>query len=67
MMMAVFFTKYAASVALAVAPQLRHDTLFACAVCALFGVFNGFFIGCLAGDLAAYRTVAVRGDSAAAV
>jgi hypothetical protein len=55
MMMAVFFTKYVASVTLAVAPQLRHDTLFACAVCGLFGVFNGWFIGRLAGDLASVR------------
>jgi hypothetical protein len=55
MMIAVFFTKYVASVALSVAPQLRHDTLVACAVCALFGVFNGWFIGRLVGDLASYR------------
>ena len=57
MMMAVFFTKYVASVTLSVAPQLRHDTLFACAVCALFGVFNGWFLGRLAGDLASYRSL----------
>lgn len=57
MMLAVFCTKYAASVTLAVAPQLRHDTLFACAVCALFGVFNGWFIGRLVGDLASVRTL----------
>lgn len=55
MMMAVFFTKYMASVTLAVAPQLRHDTLFACIVCGLFGVFNGWFIGRLVGDLASIR------------
>jgi hypothetical protein len=57
MMMAVFFTKYVASVTLAVAPQLRHDTLFACAVCGLFGVFNGWFVGRLAADMASYRTL----------
>jgi hypothetical protein len=55
LMMAVFFTKYVASVTLAVAPQLRHDTLFACAVCGLFGVFNGWFIGRLVGDMASVR------------
>ncbi len=60
MMLAVFFTKYVASVALAVAPQLRHDTLFAIAVCALFGVYNGWFVGRLAGDLAAWRTLPAR-------
>jgi hypothetical protein len=55
MMMAVFFTKYVASVALAVAPQLRQDTLFVCLVCGLFGVFNGWFIGRLVGDMASIR------------
>jgi hypothetical protein len=55
MMMAVFFTKYVASVTVAVTPQLRQDTLFACIVCGLFGVFNGWFIGRLAGDLASVR------------
>ena len=60
LMMAVFFTKYVASVALSVAPQLRHDTVFAVAVCALFGLFNGVFIGRLAGDLAVVRTLAAR-------
>jgi len=55
MMMAVFFTKYAASVAVSVAPQLRQDTLFACIVCGLFGVFNGWFIGRLVGDMASVR------------
>ena len=65
MMMAVFFTKYVASVTLAVAPQLRHDTLFAIAVCALFGVYNGWFVGRLAGDLAAWRTLPARAALAA--
>ncbi|HWT72140.1 MAG TPA: DUF6622 family protein, partial [Oxalicibacterium sp.] len=55
MMMAVFFTKYAASVAVSVAPLLRQDTLFACIVCGLFGVFNGWFIGRLVGDMASVR------------
>ena len=55
MMMAVFFTKYVASVTVAIAPQLHQDTLFACAVCGLFGVFNGWFIGRLVGDMASVR------------
>ena len=65
MMMAVFFTKYVASVTLAVAPQLHHDTLFAIAVCALFGVYNGWFAGRLAADLAACRTLPARAALAA--
>jgi hypothetical protein len=50
-MMAVFFTKYAASVLLAVLPHARQDVLFAAAVCALFGVFSGCFLGRLGRDV----------------
>jgi hypothetical protein len=66
MMMAVFFTKYLASVTLAVAPQLRHDMLFACIVCGLFGVFNGWFAGRLVRDLVACSTLARSGAAVAA-
>jgi hypothetical protein len=58
MMMAVFFTKYAASVLLAVLPHARQDALFAIGVCLLFGVFNGCFLGRLARDLAAVQRAA---------
>jgi hypothetical protein len=51
MMMAVFFTKYAVSVTLAIQPHARQDALFVATVCALFGVFNGYFLGRLARDL----------------
>lgn len=64
MMLAVFFTKYLASVLLAVQPGLRRDTLFAAAVCGLFGVFNGWFGGRLARDL---RAVSAAGLQRAAV
>ena len=66
MMMAVFFTKYIASVALAVAPQLGHDALFAGAVCGLFGVFNGWFAGRLVRDLLACSTLARSSAAVAA-
>jgi hypothetical protein len=59
MMMAVFFTKYAASVLLAVLPHARRDALVAAGVCALFGAFNGYFLGRLARDV-----MDVRGASA---
>ena len=55
LMMAVFFTKYAASVLLALLPQARQDALFAAGVCALFGVFSGCFVGRLARDVADQR------------
>jgi hypothetical protein len=51
LMMAVFFTKYAASVMLAVFPQAHQNLLAAGAVCVLFGLFNGVFLGRLARDL----------------
>jgi len=51
LMMAVFFTKYAASVLLAVFPQAHQNALAAGAVCVLFGLFNGVFLGRLARDL----------------
>jgi hypothetical protein len=66
-MMAVFFTKYVASVLLAVLPHARQDVLFAAAVCALFGVFNGCFLGRLASDMAAVRRMATHAPAAAGV
>jgi hypothetical protein len=63
MMMAVFITKYAASVLLAILPHARQDAAFATGVCVLFGVFNGCFLGRLARDLAAVRGVPVRGQA----
>jgi hypothetical protein len=51
MMMAVFCTKYAVSVTVAIQPHVRQDALLVATVCALFGVFNGYFLGRLARDL----------------
>jgi hypothetical protein len=59
LMMAVFCTKYAASVAVAIVPHLRQDSVFAAAVCILFGIFNGCFLGRLLADLAAARGFAL--------
>ncbi len=55
LMMAVFFTKYAAAVALAALPHARQDLGFIAAVCVLFGVINGCFLGRLLADLDAVR------------
>ena len=55
LMLAIFLTKYATAVTLAMQPGLVHQTLFAAGVCALFGVFNGLFLGRLAADLAVAR------------
>ena len=55
LMMAIFVTKYVATVIVAVQPHLRHDLAFTVFVCALFGVFNGYFLGRLARDVKAYQ------------
>ena len=47
-MLAVFMTKYLASVALAIQPGLAGSTAFVVTVCALFGACNGYFLGQLA-------------------
>jgi hypothetical protein len=51
MMMAVFLPH---TCTLAVAPHVHRDALFVAAVCALFGLFNGWFLGRLAADVRAY-------------
>lgn len=63
LMMGIFVTKYVTSIAVAVQPHLRQDVLFTVVVCALFGVFSGYFAGRLARDLKACREFA--GQSAA--
>lgn len=66
LMMSVFFTKYFASVAVAMLPALRTDILFSSALCALFGVLNGYFIGRLTRNLVAGRSLATAPTAAAA-
>ena len=64
-MMALFLVKYASSVFLVIQPQAGRDALVAAAVCATFGVFSGWFLGRLAHDLSALRTLSKnRGASA---
>jgi hypothetical protein len=58
LLLAIFMTKYVATVIVAVQPHLRQDTLFTVVVCALFGVFNGYFLGRLANDVSAYHCFA---------
>lgn len=66
LMMAVFCTKYAASVAVAVLPHARQDAAFIAATCMLFGIVNGCFLGRLLADLAAVRGFEVASPAAAA-
>ncbi len=45
LMMAIFVTKYAVGVTLAMAPARAHEPVFAVAVVMLYGAFSGIFIG----------------------
>ena len=66
MMMAIFFAKYATAVTLAIHPGATHSAWFVAAVCALYGIFNGYFLGRLASDVAAWQSLRVRQDGMAA-
>lgn len=67
MMMAIFFAKYAVAVTLAVKPQAAQSALFMVSVCALYGVFNGYFLGRLASDITAWQSLRTpQGVNAAA-
>ena len=43
--LAIFLTKYAVGVSLAMRPSLAHDDVFPLVIGALYGVFSGFFAG----------------------
>jgi hypothetical protein len=55
LMMAIFLTKYATAVTLAIQPQASHHALFPVAVCTLFGVFNGYFLGRVACNVQSWQ------------
>ena len=54
LMLAIFVTKYATAVSLAIAPGVAGQALFIVGICLLFGAFNGFFLGRLARDAATF-------------
>ena len=45
LIMGIFLTKYIVGVELAMQPQLAHDSQFTLITGALYGIFNGLFIG----------------------
>lgn len=61
MMMAIFFTKYITAVTLVMQPGAAQNALFSAAVCVLFGVFNGYFLGGLARDMTCYKVLREQG------
>lgn len=55
LMMGIFLTKYIVGVTLKFQPQYGHDAVFAGSICALYGLFNGIFIGKTLRIVAVYR------------
>ena len=55
LMMSIFSTKYTVAIMLAIQPGRHESILFASGVCALYGLFNGIFIGRLLAAVAIYR------------
>lgn len=60
-MLGLFLVKYATSVILVLQPQAAQRAPVAAAMCAAFGLFSGWFLGRLARDLAALRTLPGKG------
>lgn len=55
LIMGIFITKYAVNASLSIHPELKQQLVFVATVCALYGVFNGIFIGQLARIVSIYR------------
>ena len=66
LMMAIFMTKYATAVSMAIQPALAGHAVFMVAVCALFGCFNGYFMGRLARDAATLQRLGAASAPTAA-
>jgi hypothetical protein len=54
-MMAIFVTKYVVGASLGLHPELADNTVFVAIVCALYGTFNGMYLGKMLATLALYR------------
>jgi hypothetical protein len=55
LMLGIFLMKYAVGVLLALQPRHAHELAFVVSVCALYGLFNGVFIGKLLRVVSIYR------------
>lgn len=60
LIMGIFVTKYAVNVVLSLQPDLPHQPAFVATVCALYGVFNGVFIGQLLRIVSIFRDGVAR-------
>lgn len=55
LVLGIFLTKYAVNVALSMHPELKQQFAFVATVCALYGLFNGIFIGQLLRIVSVFR------------
>jgi hypothetical protein len=60
MIMGIFLTKYAVNIALALHPELKQQIVFVAAICALYGTFNGIFLGQVLKIASIYRQGVAR-------
>lgn len=58
LIMGIFVTKYAVNASLSLHPELKQELAFVATACALFGIFNGVFIGQLLRVVSIYRGAA---------
>lgn len=58
LMMGIFFTKYVVAITLVMHLQYKEHAVFVTSICALYGVFNGIFIGSLLRIISVYRQAA---------
>jgi hypothetical protein len=61
LMMGIFLTKYTVAVLLAMQPTLAQESALVATVCALYGLFNGMFIGRLLRVITLYREAEMSG------
>jgi hypothetical protein len=66
LMMGIFITKYAVSVAFAIHPEYKQNADFAMMVCVLYGVLNGIMIGNLLRAVSVFRQSAIKRPLSAA-
>jgi len=66
-LMTVFLTKYVATVALLITPQLRTDMLFVAPVCLMYGLCNGILLARLARDWQSRQQMREHGAMAVAL
>ena len=65
LMLAIFCSKYAIAVVFAMQPALSDNALVVGAVCLMFGLFNGVFLGRLLRNLSAWQRAAIGATPAA--